>query len=393
MLWKNHSYPCSIHKNGETPRLFVVDIGTQDSYYLRIMLKRVFSIFAVLLAGIATASLAVDVVASPTGDSSASPNPFAGFETIVLPNGLRVWFKSLPHDPNFAISVSIPYGSDSDPPGLEELAHFTEHMLFSDHMGRTEEEIKAEIEDLGGSRNGYTYTDHTYYYAVVDSKHAMIAIDWLYRIVSPHTMPRDIVERQRIPIILELGARQRGLVDWIQALYIDPPFLRLPGFWKREFGLSTRRNCDYDPYRSLKRITPVDLRRFYNNFYVASRMILTVVGNVDRDAALSKINETFATLPARPAPPPSPFTSRSRAELPNPQLGRPLRCFVFTLVQTIQSHGTPATASPDHRRITTTPLTEKAALRRTESSIRYRGWNTSEAKSCVTLYIRQDQRR
>ena len=69
------------------------------------------------------------------------PNPFAGFETIMLDNGLKVWYRHMPGDPVVAISVALPFGADMDPPGKEQLAHFTEHMLFSDQPGLTEEEI------------------------------------------------------------------------------------------------------------------------------------------------------------------------------------------------------------------------------------------------------------
>lgn len=60
------------------------------------------------------------------------------------------------------MGVSVPYGWDLDPEGKGELAHFTEHMLFSDHRGRTEEEIKDEIELRGGERNAFTTPDRTF---------------------------------------------------------------------------------------------------------------------------------------------------------------------------------------------------------------------------------------
>jgi hypothetical protein len=37
-------------------------------------------------------------------------NPFAGFETHYLSNGLKVWFKQLPEAPNVSISVGVPVG-------------------------------------------------------------------------------------------------------------------------------------------------------------------------------------------------------------------------------------------------------------------------------------------
>lgn len=242
-----------------------------------------------------------------------SANPFKDFETIYLPNGLKVWYKRVSGDQNVSISVTIPYGSDHDTPGLEELAHFTEHMLFSDHLGRTEEQIKREIEDLGGVRNAVTYLDHTSYYARIDKTHGLFAIEWLYKIVSPHAMAPEVVERQREPVAVEVGAKKRELFDWIGAYYVNPPWLRPYDFWRDEFGMQTAALRDHYVYRSLYRITPEDLKSFYNTYYVPGKMTLAVIGDLDRDAVLKKINETFATLPARPLPPaPEPLRDPGR---------------------------------------------------------------------------------
>jgi len=245
-------------------------------------------------------------------EEALPPNPFAGFETIRLPNGLKVWFKHLPDDPNVFISVTTPFGSDDDPVGKEELAHFTEHMLFTDHLGRTEEQIEREVSDLGGVNNAGTYGDHTFYYVRLDKQYGLFALDWLYRIVSPHEMASEIVERQRTPLMVELDARPRELMDWVYDYYLFPAWLRLPDFWEREFGLRTRSSRDEYLYRSLSDITPEDLRWFYNTYYAPECMTLTVIGNIERDAALAQINATFGTLPARPAP-------KRAVQLRNPQ--------------------------------------------------------------------------
>ena len=77
--------------------------------------------------------------------AESGDNPFADFETHFLANGLKVWFKSMPDAPNVSVSVAVPFGSHSDPRGKEGLAHFTEHMLFSDHEDRSEQEVKDAI--------------------------------------------------------------------------------------------------------------------------------------------------------------------------------------------------------------------------------------------------------
>lgn len=232
-------------------------------------------------------------------NEQTSENPFSGFETIILPNGLKIWYKHLPTDTNVSLSVTVPWGSDQDPIGKEQLAHFTEHMLFSDHLGRTEEQIKKEVEDLGGIRNAFTYSDRTYYFVRIDKKHGLFALEWLYKIISPHEMDEKVVERQREPVAIEVGARKREFFDWIDAYYLNPYWLRPPNFWAREFGEELFPKRDYYPYRSLYQITAKDLRDFYSTYYTPEGMTLTVIGNLDRSEVIEKINNTFAQLPKR----------------------------------------------------------------------------------------------
>jgi hypothetical protein len=50
---------------------------------------------------------------------NAKVNPFAGFETHYLSNGLKVWFKQLPEAPNVSISVGISGRSQKKPKDFE----------------------------------------------------------------------------------------------------------------------------------------------------------------------------------------------------------------------------------------------------------------------------------
>ena len=43
--------------------------------------------------------VAVTAHAQPEKAPAVLPNPFAGFETLLLSNGLKVWYKNLPNDP------------------------------------------------------------------------------------------------------------------------------------------------------------------------------------------------------------------------------------------------------------------------------------------------------
>ncbi len=240
----------------------------------------------------------------PANDSigQSGDNPFAGFETHFLANGLKVWYKHLPDAPNVSVSVAIPFGSHSDPRGKEGLAHFAEHMLFSDHEGRSEREVKDAIESLGGRRNGFTAADHTWYYATIDKQHGLFAIEWLSRIVSPHSMAAEVVERNRQPIAIETNAAPREVFEHVWA-FLNPSLLLPPDFWQREYGMDTRGLRPLDRWARLQGITPEDLRSFYDTYYVPAALTLTIVGDMDRDQALAMADSTFGVLPRRTVPP------------------------------------------------------------------------------------------
>ncbi len=257
-----------------------------------------------LVAGAGAADTGVAVVAAGDAravraDAPEPSNPFAGFETHYLSNGAKVWFKHLPGAPNVSVSAGVPVGSDADPPGKEQLAHFTEHMLFSDHDGRTEQEIKDAVEGIGGRRNGFTYRDRTWYYVTIGREHGLFAIEWLAGILSPHEMDPAVVDRGRQPVENEIGARPRELFDHVVAA-LNPGWLAPPDFWEREFGIERTRAPVPDLWRSLRSITPEDLRGFYERYYSPAVMTVTIVGDLDRDEALNRAQRTFGSFPARP---------------------------------------------------------------------------------------------
>jgi predicted Zn-dependent peptidase len=250
--------------------------------------------------------LILALFALPSFAEDTADNPFAGFETHILPNGLKVWYKRMPGQGNAALSVAVQAGSDRDPEGKEQMAHFLEHLLFSDHQGLTGQQIKKQIEDRGGVWNGYTSVDRTFYFVHIKKEHALFALDWLYRIVSPHEMKPEVVERERQPVEVEVYAKPREIMDWINVLYLNPRYLRFPGLWRREFNLETTEGRDFYTYRSLRAITPSDLKEFYERYYSPSRMTVTVIGDLDRDAVLDLVNKTFVNLRQVHEPPASP---------------------------------------------------------------------------------------
>lgn len=303
---------------------------------------------------------------SPADTAAEAPaaslaNPFAGFETVRLSNGVKVWFKRLPGAPNVSVSAGIAVGSDADPPGKEQLAHFTEHMLFSDHEGRTEQEIKDAVEGIGGRRNGVTYPDHTWYYVTIGKEHGLFAIEWLAGIMSPHEMVPEVVDRGRQPVENEIGARERDVFDHLFAL-LEFPWLDPPGFWEREFGIDPRRGPNPYVWRSLHSITPDDLRGFYDRYYAPGGMTVAIIGDLDRDEALIVAERTFGTFPEREV---------NRLEVTTEDPGRGTDEYHWGFVPTIQYLSTHKLFEPTADELLTALFVRDLLNRRLGQRLRY----------------------
>ena len=140
------------------------------------------------------------------------------------------------------------------------------------------------------------------YYVTVSKEHGSFAIEWLSRLMSPHSIDASVVERNRQPVALEIDAQHREFFEQLWG-WLNPSWLLPPDFWEREFGMQTRSARQYDPWASLQRITAEDVTDFYDRFYVPEAMTLTVIGDLDRSEVLANAERTFGTLVTRTAPP------------------------------------------------------------------------------------------
>jgi predicted Zn-dependent peptidase len=249
-------------------------------------------LLCVLIASICTAVPAR--IAAQGAD--AAPNPFADFESFRLGNGLKVWYRHLPGSTTTSMALIVPVGWDADHPGREQTAHFLEHVLLSDRAGRSEADLARELTTRGGSHNGITTPDHTFYPIHIGTDEAPFALRWLFDVVAPRVFTEDLLDRNREPVAIEIGARRRTLFERAALHYLHFPPLRPPGFWRREFGLETTADRVVDEFTSLMSITADDLQRFYDAYYVTPAMTLVIVSGAPRSALQPVIDSTFGML-------------------------------------------------------------------------------------------------
>ncbi|MEO1079789.1 MAG: insulinase family protein [Pseudomonadota bacterium] len=222
-----------------------------------------------------------------------SPNDRFAYRLLTLDNGLKALLVSNPDTPKAAASLDVQVGSGDNPEGRGGLAHFLEHMLF---LGTEKYPDPAEYErfitEHGGSRNAYTSFEHTNYFFDVDAAHLDGALDRFAQFFIAPKLDAEYVERERNAVQAEyqMGLKsdgRRGL-DVLQAS-MNPahPFSRFT-----VGSLDTLADRPGDPIRE-------DLLDFYEEFYSANLMRLTVVGRESLDALQNMVESRFGAVPNR----------------------------------------------------------------------------------------------
>ena len=120
--------------------------------------------------------LAVLFTLSGCGQKSADFK--LSYKQYKLDNGLNVVLHEDKSDPIVSVAILYHVGSNREKPGKTGFAHFFEHMSFNDSENVPKGANRKMIPELGGTRNGGTWSDGTIYYEVVPNN-ALELILWM----------------------------------------------------------------------------------------------------------------------------------------------------------------------------------------------------------------------
>ncbi|HEV3163787.1 MAG TPA: pitrilysin family protein, partial [Isosphaeraceae bacterium] len=203
-----------------------------------------------------------------------------------LANGLKALVLPRAHAPVVVCDLYYPAGSVNEPPGRTGLAHFVEHMLFKG----TERFPKGQIDRLAfvaaGQSNAETGEDDTHYWFAFPADRWELALAVEADRMQGAAFDPHEVEAER-HVIAEERARA-----------LDSPLGRLD---QNHLAVSYL----VHPYRNpilgwpddLERTSVADLRAFYQAHYRPDGAVLVVVGAVDSDQALDRVEAHFGAMP------------------------------------------------------------------------------------------------
>ena len=220
-------------------------------------------------------------------------------ELRTLENGLRVLVSPDPTVPVVAVNLWYGVGSRNEREGRTGFAHLFEHMMFQGSANVPKNRHFELVERAGGTLNASTWFDRTNYFETVPAHHLDLALwlesdrlGWMLPALTQETLDnqRDVVKNEK---------RWR---------YDNQPY----GDWDER--IQRMLYPDDHPYQhtvigsmeDLDAATLDDVESFFRTYYIPNNAVLTVCGDVDREAAFEAVRRHFGEIPAGPTPPPVP---------------------------------------------------------------------------------------
>ena len=205
----------------------------------------------------------------------------------VLDNGLKVLVQEVHTAPLASVWCWYKVGSKDEGLGLTGVSHWVEHMNFKGTRNIPRDQIKGIIEQFGGTWNGYTWIDQTTYLetASKDALDRMLFIE-AERMSSSLYAPDDC-ESERTVIISELKGGEN-----------DPEQLLDIELTAAAFRLHPYQHPTIGWLQDLETMTRDDLYGHYLRYYVPNNATLVIVGDVDTDQVLSRVEHHFGRIPS-----------------------------------------------------------------------------------------------
>jgi zinc protease len=208
-----------------------------------------------------------------------------------LDNGLKVIVREEHAAPLASVWCWYRVGSKDERPGLTGVSHWVEHMNFKGTTNIPRDQVKGIIEQYGGSWNGYTWIDQTTYLETAsrDALDRMLFIE-SERMASCLYHPDDC-ESERTVIISELQGGEN-----------DPDQLLDQELTATAFKAHPYRHPTIGWLSDLESMSRDDLYGHYRRHYIPNNATLVIVGDVESDDVLRRVEQKFGRIAPGPQP-------------------------------------------------------------------------------------------
>ena len=216
------------------------------------------------------------------------------YETIPLPNGVRILTERVPYVRSAALGIWVGTGSRHERSGANGAAHFIEHMLFKGTQHRTAEKLAGEMDAVGGQINAFTTKECTSFYARVLDTHLAQAADILCDMFFSSRFDEADVATERGVILEEIGMYEDNPEDLCAERLAAAVFQGTP-LARPILGRKA----------TLEKMSGAWLRDYKAAHYGPERIVVALAGSFAQ-ADVDSLRARFSAMEARPLPPSPP---------------------------------------------------------------------------------------
>src|SRR6266571_4242974 len=175
---------------------------------------------------------------------------------FILDNGATVLIDRMQDVRSFTLGFFVRTGSENEPPELQGISHFLEHVLFKRTRRRSTVQIAREIDRLGGDVDAFTTKEYTGFYVHTLDARFGEALDLMGDIVLSPAFDAADIETERGVILEELGEANDNPDDLVHEMFVR-------SFWKSHpLGAPILGTAD-----TVREIGREDLYRYYGSRY------------------------------------------------------------------------------------------------------------------------------
>jgi len=246
--------------------------------------------------------------------------------------------EQVPGSHSTSIGFWVGVGSRDEDHVAYGSTHFLEHLLFKGTPSRTALDIAVAFDRIGGEHNALTAKEHTCYYARVQDRDVLGAIDVLADMVSSSVIDPGEFDVERRVILEELAMAADDPNDVAHeaialAVHGDHPLGRPIGGNPQTIEAAHRDQ----------------VVAHYRHYYRPDQLVVTVAGALEHDQVVDQVIHSLSAYgwdlntPSEPAPRRSTLPAEGRSSQPRRIIHRPLEQSVVVLA-------TPGLTHLDQRR-------------------------------------------
>ena len=248
-------------------------------------MTRAFTLFVGFLLAVGVAAATLQAAVRP---------PKLQYQTLTLPNGLRVILSEDHSTPIVHMAVWYHVGSKNERPGRTGFAHFFEHMMFKGSKNVDPESHTSIVSSVGGRSNAYTTEDVTVFWQTVPAQYLPLVF-WLEADRMATLRVDDAAFRREREIVKE---ERRMRIE-------NQPYGRLSEIiYDNTFSAHPYKHPTIGSMADLESASVNDVREFHDTYYVPENATVTVVGDFDTAQAVQLVTQYFGRVPKAPRPVP-----------------------------------------------------------------------------------------